>query len=384
MCLKAPYPCHKDAICSKTGPAKFACKCRPGFDGDGKTACVPHDNCVSNPCPPHSACEVTGPGKNKCTPDKGYAFTADAKATIEIDNCKAAKGPCSPFATCEKKGPGTHQCTCIAGYHGDGVACIPVDNCKTGPCDPKATCKPIGPGKHMCKCLNGFSGDGSKGKCQEINLCSTKNPCHANADCTKTGPGRASCLCRKGYHGNGMQCKEVDNCKLRPFPCSVNADCTPTGPAIHKCECKPGYVGDGVTCRYDPTQIDMYDTNHNERMGRIKELMPKVTRVIFDGHDRIQDADLEHIHSDLNTVDQHVDRLTNIAESTTSDLSKTAKAMKAIRENTIPRQTLADGPVPNTGGLPNIDDATALPVIGDLAKERLRPRDAGLSRIAAT
>jgi len=150
-----------------------------------------------------------------------------------------------------------------------------------------------------------------------------------------------------------------------------------TGPAIHKCECKPGYVGDGLTCRYDTTEVDTLDLNHRERLSSIDQLLPKVNRVIFDGHDRIQDSAISSMHTDLNRVDQHVERLTNIAESTTTDLTKTAKAMKAVRDATIPRHAIAEGPVPN--GLPEMDPATALPLIGDLAKAR----EAGLSRVAA-
>jgi hypothetical protein len=287
-CKKAVYPCHKDAKCSMTGPGTHECKCRSGFDGDGVTACVPHDNCLSNPCPANAVCTVTGPGRHTCEPLPGYAFSADRKATVEVDNCKASKAPCSPLATCQKTGPGKHKCTCNTGYAGDGVTCAPVDMCKTGPCDPRAKCKPTGPGTFKCTCKDGHTGDGTKGHCDEINLCSTKNPCHAHATCTKTGPGTASCSCQAGYFGDGKKCEEVDNCKASPFPCSTNAVCIKTGPAKHKCECKPGYKGDGLTCRYDTTEIDLHDNKMRDSLGRVDELMPKVNRVMFDGHDRIQ------------------------------------------------------------------------------------------------
>jgi len=128
----------------------------------------------------------------------------------------------------------------------------------------------------------------------------------------------------------------------------------------------------------------MFDTNHNDGLGRVKELLPKVNRVIFDGHDRIQDSAIRDMHTDLNRVDQSVERLVHIAESTTTDLSKVAKAMKAVNDATLPKHAIADGPVPATGGLPDIDPATALPAIGDLAKARAEaPKDAGVSRVAA-
>jgi len=378
-CKKAVFPCHKDANCKKTGPGTHTCACKPGYDGDGKVACVAHDNCVSNPCPTNSVCEVTGPGQSKCTPRPGYAFTSDKKACVEIDNCKANKSPCSPLASCEKTGPGLHKCTCKPGYAGDGVDCKPVDMCLTGPCDARAKCKKTGPGTFKCVCKTGHTGDGTKGHCDEINLCSSKNPCHAHASCSKTGPGTAACECNKGYFGNGMKCEEVDNCKAKKSPCSINAVCTKTGPATHKCECKPGYKGDGLMCRYDTTEIDHHDNNQRNSFDRIEKVLPKAQRAIFDGHDRIQDAQVGEIHNALSRTSDNVDKLAATAARTGETIKNIAKAMNAVRDNTVEEHIIHTGPVPHASGV--TDPATALPKIGDIADKR--PKDAGVSRIAA-
>lgn len=381
-CKKAVYPCHKDALCSKTGPGAHSCACKPGFDGDGVLACVAHDNCVSNPCPANSVCEVTGPGQSKCVPRKGYAFTDDQKATVEVDNCKAAKSPCHALATCAKTGPGVHKCTCKSGYAGDGVTCAPVDMCQTGPCDPRATCKSTGPGTYACTCKAGHTGDGTKGHCDEINLCSTKNPCDAHASCTKTGPGRAACECNAGYFGNGLKCAEVDNCKKKPSVCSVNAVCQKTGPGTHKCECKPGYKGDGNNCHYDTTEIDHHDNMQRNAFDRVDTLLPKVNRVVFDGHDNMQDQAVRDLTGSLDRTAKHVDALATNAARTDATLKNIARAMKAVRDNTVEEHVIHKGPAPLPTGV--TDKKTALPKIGDIADRRtVHGADAGVTRIAA-
>jgi len=338
---------------------------------------------VSNPCPANSVCEVTSPGQSKCTPRTGFAFTADKKATVEIDNCKNSKSPCHALATCEKTGPGIHKCTCKPGYHGDGVTCKPVDMCQTGPCDARAKCVSTGPGTFKCKCRTGHTGDGTKGKCDEINLCSVKNPCHAHASCSKTGPGKAECTCNPGYFGNGLKCAEVNNCKAKPFPCSANADCTKTGPGTHKCECKPGYKGDGLVCRYDTSEIDHHDHAQRDSFDRIDTLVPKVNRVVFNAHDAIQDSRVTDMHDSLARVKDSVNTLTANSKRTANTLDNIAKAMKAVHDNTVEEHVIHRGPSPLKTGV--TDPATALPKIGDVADQRnvKAPSDAGVTRIAA-
>jgi hypothetical protein len=176
-----------------------------------------------------------------------------------------------------------------------------------------------------------------------------------------------------------MKCAEIDNCKAKTSPCSVNGVCTKTGPATHKCECKPGYKGDGLTCRYDTAEIDHHDKNARDSMDRIEKVLPKAQRAVFDGHDRIQDAQVGEIHDALSRTRDNVDKLAATAARTGETIKNIAKAMKAVHDNTIEKHVIHDGPVPHASGV--TDPATALPKIGDIADKR--PKDAGVSRIAA-
>jgi uncharacterized protein YukE len=175
-----------------------------------------------------------------------------------------------------------------------------------------------------------------------------------------------------------MKCAEVDNCKLKPFPCSQNANCQKTGAGTHKCVCKPGYKGDGLTCRYDTTEIDHHDTNMRDTMGRIDDLVPKVNRVIFDGHDRIQNDAVGTMHDSLSRVDKHVEQLANNAARTGASLKSIAKAMKAVHDNTIEQHVIHDGPAP-LGNPGTTDPASALKKVGDIADQR----DRGVGRMPA-
>jgi len=256
--------------------------------------------------------------------------------------------------------------------------------CKTGPCSRHATCKNTTPGKFECKCLPGYTGTGLKKQCAAINLCSTKNPCDANADCSQTGPGRAACQCKRGYEGDGRRCKETDNCRKKPFPCSVFADCIKTGPATHKCECKPGYLGDGLLCRFDRAEQDKTESRHTRDFEAVHELLPKVDRVIFDGHDRIQDAAMDFAHANLGKAESHVGKLSAISQAVGSDLKGIAKAVHAVESATTPVQDLHDGPIEKQrGGLYVNDKDTALDLHGDLAHHRAIIEDAADQESAA-
>jgi len=116
-------------------------------------------------------------------------------------------------------------------------------------------------------------------------------------------------------------------------------------------------------------------------LGKVEELLPKAQRVVFDGHDKIQDNQMADMHDSLSRVDKHVDRLTNTAAQTTDSLTKIAKTMKAIHDNTVDLHTIHAGPIPIESG--RIDAATALPTLGDLADKRPVPakKDAGVDRI---
>jgi hypothetical protein len=119
----------------------------------------------------------------------------------------------------------------------------------------------------------------------------------------------------------------------------------------------------------------------NGGFGKVEGLLPKAQRNVFDGHDKIQDNQIGEMHDSLSRVDKHVDRLTNTAAQTTDSLTKIAKAMKAIHDNTVDLHTIHAGPIPSETG--RIDAETALPTIGDLADKRppVSSKQAGVQRI---
>jgi len=64
-CASADSPCHDNARCFATGPARFECVCNPGYEGDG-FVCSPVDPCqtFAGGCPVDStSCVYLGPGQ---------------------------------------------------------------------------------------------------------------------------------------------------------------------------------------------------------------------------------------------------------------------------------------------------------------------------------
>jgi len=103
----------------------------------------------------------------------------------------------------------------------------------------------------------------------------------------------------------------------------------------------------------------------------VGELLPKVDRVIFDGHDRIQDSGIDDIHAGLAKAEKSVDKLSTITQVVGSDLNGIAAAMHAVASATTPVQDLHKGPIEKTrGGLYVTDDDSALNLHGDLAHAR--------------
>lgn len=64
--------CVENAECCNL-PAHFACKCKPGFEGDGETLCTDVDECslYPNACGANSYC-VNTPGNFSCECNDGY------------------------------------------------------------------------------------------------------------------------------------------------------------------------------------------------------------------------------------------------------------------------------------------------------------------------
>ncbi|CAK6441571.1 unnamed protein product [Pipistrellus nathusii] len=132
------------------------------------------------------------------------------------------------------------------------VTAIP-DQCNPLPCneDGYLSCKD-GLASFTCTCKPGWQGD----KCQyDINEC--KNPSNINGGCSQicdNTPGSYQCSCKSGFVllSNKKNCKDVDECSVKPSICGT-AVCKNT-PGDFECECAEGY-------RYSPTSKSCEDVD---------------------------------------------------------------------------------------------------------------------------
>uniref|UniRef100_A0A452E444 Vitamin K-dependent protein S n=1 Tax=Capra hircus TaxID=9925 RepID=A0A452E444_CAPHI len=119
------------------------------------------------------------------------------------------------------------------------VNAIP-DQCNPLPCneDGYMTCKD-GQATFTCICKSGWQGE----KCEsDINEC--KDPVNVNGGCSQiceNTPGSYHCSCKNGFVmlSNKKDCKDVDECVLKPSICGT-AVCKNI-PGDFECECAEGY-----------------------------------------------------------------------------------------------------------------------------------------------
>ncbi|KAF6121258.1 protein S [Phyllostomus discolor] len=132
------------------------------------------------------------------------------------------------------------------------VNAIP-NQCEPLPCneDGYVSCKD-GRGTFTCICKSGWQGE----KCEsDINEC--KNPFNINGGCTQicvNKPGSYHCSCKTGFVllSNKKDCKDVDECSVKPGICGT-AVCKNL-PGDFECECAEGY-------RYNPTSKSCEDVD---------------------------------------------------------------------------------------------------------------------------
>jgi hypothetical protein len=201
-CAAVPGPCDVNAACT-ANLSGFACACRAGYAGDGRTC-------------------------------------------AEIDECQTNNGGCDANATCTNT-PGSRSCACHPGFTGDGTLCVDVDECATsnGGCSAKAVCSNISGGR-VCTCMSGFSGDGVT--CADIDECATRTSACAPGDTCTNSPGSFTCgTCPAGYTSGGGGCVDIDECVAATNICSAQASCT-NGAGTYGCACKLGFTGDGIVC----------------------------------------------------------------------------------------------------------------------------------------
>ncbi|NWX67354.1 TSP1 protein, partial [Promerops cafer] len=213
--------------------------------------------CQKDPCPingnwgpwsPWDACTVTcGGGLQKrsrlCNnPEPQYGgktCIGEARGTqvcnkqdCPIDGCLS--NPCFAGATCTSAPDGSWKCgACPAGYHGDGIHCQDIDECKEVP--------------DACFVFNG------------VHRCENTEPGYNCLPCpprfTGTQPfGRSV----EDAMSNKQVCKPRNPCTDGTHDCNKNAKCNYLGhfsDPMYRCECKPGYAGNGIICGED-TDLD--------------------------------------------------------------------------------------------------------------------------------
>uniref|UniRef100_A0A8B9IQN4 Thrombospondin-1 n=1 Tax=Anser cygnoides TaxID=8845 RepID=A0A8B9IQN4_ANSCY len=214
-------------------------------------------SCQKDPCPingnwgpwsPWDACTVTcGGGLQKrsrlCNnPEPQYGgktCVGEARGTqvcnkqdCPIDGCLS--NPCFAGTTCTSSPDGSWKCgACPAGYHGDGIHCQDIDECKEVP--------------DACFIFNG------------VHRCENTEPGYNCLPCpprfTGTQPfGRSV----EDAMANKQVCKPRNPCTDGTHDCNKNAKCNYLGhfsDPMYRCECKPGYAGNGIICGED-TDLD--------------------------------------------------------------------------------------------------------------------------------
>jgi hypothetical protein len=297
ICTSGIANCDKNATCIGISDTKYECKCNEGFEGSGKVCCGPgykatpggcsdiHEcNDKVDDCDPNASCANTtggftckcktgyqGDGKT-CTANGSDVSAGDVDAgslpdtgptpdttggTDAGSQPDTGPKPDTTGGTDAGSQPDTGG-SCPAGYYNSGSGCTDLNECTSGAakCSDKATCTNT-PGSFTCTCNAGFEGDGktccgpgfkqSSGTCQDIHECNEGlDDCADTADCANN-TGGYTCKCKTGYSGDGKTCADVDECATGAAKCTANSTCK-NSQGSFACTCNAGYKQAGTSC----------------------------------------------------------------------------------------------------------------------------------------
>ncbi|XP_071454679.1 nidogen-like isoform X2 [Hetaerina americana] len=300
-CTTGTHKCDINAVCYNEDGG-YHCQCSSGYEGDGKT-CEKLKTCSDIQCDPNADCVMLRLGQPACRCIPGFKGNGYQCVQVTQNVPCDIENNCSPLAVCSfNEVAEEHLCVCLPGYVGDGYVCHdassynasrgpPTPSCVSGSCwcpedydyDGRGNCieKPTDEESHgdsesypepacidsTCICPKGYvlahnksmrckpkvgadlSSHGTKGATGFKISCNVVNNCHPHAQCIYVTPmGHYQCQCNAGYEGDGYECEETDECRY-PSDCGNNAQCLFNNEAQrHECICSLGYSGDGKSC----------------------------------------------------------------------------------------------------------------------------------------
>ncbi|KAK3280112.1 hypothetical protein CYMTET_12034 [Cymbomonas tetramitiformis] len=314
--------CHDTVTCSEGDDGEVVCgDCADGYAGTGATGCVDEDGCAAVQCYEGVHCEdARAPGTgaacgecpagmigdgvsctaNPCWSNNGgcdlqVSCTSDAGAPMgrvcgscpaghsdvyedgtvctESDGC--SPNPCYPGVQCTDvlaPGDGAMCAECPAGFEGDGMTCVDVDECtasgSTALCDPLTSCVNVAGSFECTDCPEGYKGSGLAGCVPSTDCTDNNGGCDLLTTCTQDGGLTVCGACPEGHSGTGdTGCSDTDGCA--DGPCFQDeygsaAQCSDVAAPGrgHTCgACPEGYFGDGTVCEACSMMVNIVDSS---------------------------------------------------------------------------------------------------------------------------